>query len=123
MNGINFERLFVDTVVELSKKKGIKATHLSKAAWAHNKDTATKWRKIRNGNPPQELSMRDAFDLAAALGVSMIDLCGIIQGRAVEASISSAVSQNEKDEVRQAKNITVSSIQSIKFGTATKNKQ
>lgn len=111
----------MDIVVELSEKKGIKAAPLARAAWPHNKDAATKWRKIRNSDPPQELSMRDAFDLVTALGVSMTELCGITQGRAVEASISVAMPQNEKNEVQQAKNITVPPIQSISPKTAYKN--
>lgn len=86
MNGYQFERAFVDLVSEISLGKGIKAKPLAEKAWPHRKDAGTKWRKIRNGDPPQELTMRDAYDLACAMGVSITDLCGAIQSKALEAS-------------------------------------
>ena len=88
MNGYEFERSLVELFVEFTKKKGLKAKPLAMTAWPDRKDAGTKWRKIRNGDSPRELTVRDAYDLSAALGVSFTEMCGIVQGRAIEAEIS-----------------------------------
>lgn len=102
MNGLDFERKMVGVLVELAEKKGVKAAPLARAAWPEHKDAATKWRKIRNADPPQELSMRDAVDLANTLGISMAALCGIVEGRALDADLKQqAVGRAEKKEAPQ----------------------
>ncbi|MDY0258480.1 MAG: hypothetical protein RBR41_02290 [Desulfovibrio sp.] len=90
MNGFQFERALVELISEISLKKGIKAKPLAEKAWTQRKDAGTKWRKIRNGDPPQELSVRDAYDLACAMGVSITDLCGAVQSKALETTFECA---------------------------------
>ena len=106
MNGIDFERKVVGLLVELAEKKGVKAAPLARTAWSTHKDAATKWRKIRNADPPQELTMRDAVDLANALGISMGTLCGIVEGRALDEDLTQqATGRAEKKESPQAQDI------------------
>ena len=81
MTGYDFERGFVAVVMALSAAKGLRSATLARQAWPESKDAAGKWRKIRNGNPPQELSMRDAFALAASMQVSMVDICAFVQSK------------------------------------------
>lgn len=81
ISGYEYERLIVQTLVELSERRHIKAAPLARSAWPEHADGATKWRKIRNSEPPQELSVRDAYALAKALGVSMVELCGLVAGK------------------------------------------
>lgn len=58
------------------------------------------------GPPPQELSLRDAFDIAKAIGVSMTEICGIVQGRAVEMSLEKeGTVPHEKKNPPQAQEI------------------
>lgn len=83
MDGQEFERRLVELFVEISKSHGVKAKPLAERAWPRTKDAGTKWRKIRNGAEPRGLSVRDAFDLASALGVGLTEMCGIVQGRAL----------------------------------------
>lgn len=87
MNGYEFERSLVELFVEFTQKKGLKAKPLAVSAWPDRKDAGTKWRKIRNGDAPRELTVRDAYDLSLALGVSFTEMCGIVQGRATEAEM------------------------------------
>lgn len=89
MNGYEFERALVELFVEVSKGKGFKSKPLAVAAWPDRKDPGTKWRKIRNGKPPRELNVRDAYNLATALGISFTELCGAVQGKAFTKEISS----------------------------------
>lgn len=100
MNGLQFERALVELIADLSTKKGLKAKPLAEIAWPHRKDAGTKWRKIRNGDAPRELSVRDAYDLACAMGVSITDLCGAVQSKALEINFEcSKTVALEKKEV------------------------
>ena len=83
MNAEQFERAVVGVIVDLSVLKGIKAAPLSRKAWPDAKDAPTKWRKIRNGEPPQNITLSEAFSMASALGFSLADICGMALGKAV----------------------------------------
>ena len=84
MKAQQFERTVVEIFMELSAQRGIKAAPLSRLAWPEAKDAPTKWRKIRNGSPPQDITVAEAFSLASALEVSLTDVCGIATGRLME---------------------------------------
>ena len=96
MKGYEFERALVDVIIEISLKKGLKAKPLAEMAWPHRKDAGTKWRKIRNGDPPRELSVRDAYDLACAMGISITDLCGVAQTKILGTRIAPQPVQEKK---------------------------
>ena len=81
MNGYEFERGFVAALMALSTVKNLKSATLARQAWPDCKDAAGKWRKIRNGQPPQEFSLRDAFDIVATMELSMVDICALVQSR------------------------------------------
>ncbi len=119
MKGILFERAFVELVSEISLKKGIKAKPLAEKAWPNRKDAGTKWRKIRNGQPPQELSVRDAYDLAGAMGISITDLCGAAQTKMLEMDFSTQNydEKNTTAEVQQNKPV----IHALEINNAHKN--
>jgi hypothetical protein len=85
MNKLNFERYLVEVMAELAEKKGLKHKPLAIGAWPEAKDPGTKWRKIRNGKEPRGFRVQDAYNLALAMGISFIELCGIAQGRLMQA--------------------------------------
>ncbi len=80
MNGHAFERCLVEIMAEMAEKKGLKHKPLAIAAWPDRKDPGTKWRKIRNGTDPRGFQVQDAYDLALAMGISFLELCGMAQG-------------------------------------------
>lgn len=76
MNGIDFQKAFVEALVALATKQRLNASDLAKAAWSVDfKDPIGRWRKVRGGR--QALSLADAYEMAKALGVSLADVCGI----------------------------------------------
>ena len=81
MNALQFERAVVEVITDLATQKGVKAAPLARLAWPDAKDAPTKWRKIRNGAPPQAITVEEAFSLSVALGVSLADVCGMAKGR------------------------------------------
>ena len=88
MNGYDFERELVAILVELIESKGLKHEPIAERAWPDRKDAGPAWQKIRNKVPPQKLTIRDAFNMAQVLGVGMTELCGIVQGRVMQKSLS-----------------------------------
>ena len=86
MKGTEFERCLVAVITEVAEKKGFKHKPLAESAWPDKKDPGTKWRKIRNGTEPRGLQTKDAYDLVLAMGMSFVELCGIAQGRMLEAA-------------------------------------
>lgn len=86
MKGHEFERILVETMVDIAERKGFKHQPLAIAAWKDKKDPGTKWRKIRNGTEPRGFQIDDAYDLALAMGVSFVELCGMAQGRLMQAN-------------------------------------
>lgn len=84
MEGYLFERAVVEVFIDISELNGVKAAPLSRHAWPDAKDAPTKWRKIRNSSPPQEMTVRDAHRMALALGVTLAEVCGMAVGRMLE---------------------------------------
>lgn len=82
MEGKDFETAFIEVVSELAKKNGIKHKPLAIKAWPQKKDPGTKWRSIRNGTGG--LGVGEAYDLASALGISFLEICGLAQARLLE---------------------------------------
>ena len=105
MKGFLFERALVELVSEISLKKGIKAKPLAEKACPNRKDAGTKWRKIRNGDPPQELSVRDAYDLACAMGISITDLCGAAQTKVLGMDLTVRQQPEEKNTAQGSQKI------------------
>ena len=87
MESYQFERDFVAVVVEIIESRGLKHDAVAKDAWSGRRAAGRTWQFMRNNNPPQRLTMRDAHALAKYLGVSMAGLCGIVEGRAIQDSM------------------------------------
>ncbi len=89
MNAYQFERTFVQLITEIAARQGINDAQLARRAWPHQKGAATAWRKMRNDTEkPKRLNLEEAFLLAQAVGLSMSDVCGMVQGRLMELSDS-----------------------------------
>ena len=85
MNTYEFERTFVKVIAELAARKGLNDAQLARRAWPHQKNAATSWRKMRNDEEkPKRLNLEEACLLVQALGFSMSDVCGMVQGRMLE---------------------------------------
>lgn len=89
MNAYQFERIFVGIITELAVQQGLNDAQLARKAWPHQKGAATAWRKMRNDEEkPKRLNLEEAFLLTQALGLSMADVCGMVQGRMLEIAAS-----------------------------------
>lgn len=85
MEAYEFERTFVKVVTELATREGLNDAQLARKAWPHQKGAATAWRKMRNDEEkPKRLNLEEAFLLVRALGFSMSDVCGMVQGKMLE---------------------------------------
>lgn len=102
LTGFEYERLIVQTLVELAEQRGIKAAPLARTAWPEYVDGATKWRKIRNGDPPQELAVRDAHDLAKVMNISMVELCGLVAGKELNLAHTGSPTPDETPKTPRA---------------------
>ena len=89
-------------------------------AWPHRKDAGTKWRKIRNGDPPRELSVRDAYDLACAMGISITDLCGVAQTKILGTRIAPQPVQEKKVQ-EEAISSGLPPVESVERSSSYKN--
>lgn len=89
MDAFQYERIFVQVVEEIAAKKGLNGAQLARLAWPHQRAAATAWRKMRNNQTnPKRLNIEEAVLLTQAIGVSMTDVCGIVQGRMMELDLS-----------------------------------
>lgn len=84
MDGYEFERELVATLVYLIEREGMKHEPTVEMAWKGRKDAGPAWQKIRNKVPPQKLTVRDAYDLTRTMGWSFAEICGIVQGRMLD---------------------------------------
>lgn len=82
MDAYKYERIFVKIITEIAAQKGINDAQLARKAWPHQKGAPTAWRKMRNDDEaPKRLNIEEAVLLTQALGISMSDVCGMVQGR------------------------------------------
>lgn len=85
MDAYQFERTFVQLITEIATRQGINDAQLARRAWPHQKGAATAWRKMRNDTEkPKRLNLEEAFLLAQTIGLSMSDICGMVQGRLMD---------------------------------------
>lgn len=106
MNGHAFERCLVEIMAEMAEKKGLKHKPLAIAAWPDRKDPGTKWRKIRNGTDPRGFQVQDAYDLALAMGISFLELCGMAQGLLLQTT-NQQVQKTVSPEGQKSKTIDI----------------
>lgn len=100
MDNYQFERTLVSVLAEIIDSRGLKHEPVAELAWPGRKDAGRSWQDVRNKVPPQKLSVRDAYGLAQALGISMSALCGIVEGRAIEEAIKGQLTDRpEKKEI------------------------
>jgi hypothetical protein len=83
MEGIEFERKFIETVCELILLKGINHTKFAKLVYGDVEHSVVKWRRTRNTvgrtGRPQKLPMADAWAMAMALDKSFSELCFTVE--------------------------------------------
>lgn len=102
MKGKIFERCLVEAMIDAIERQGLKHKPVAISAWGDRKDPATKWRKIRNGTEPRGLQIQDAYDLAFAIGISFLDLCGSAQHKMQELNkLDNKVAPLKKEETQK----------------------
>lgn len=93
MENTQFERAIVDLLIEIIESRDLKHDAVAKAAWPGRGAAGRTWQSIRNDDPPQKLTLRDAYGLAKELNMSMSALCGIVEGRAIENALKQQASE------------------------------
>jgi hypothetical protein len=104
MEDIQFERAIVELLVEIIEGRDLKHDAVAKAAWPDRGAAGRTWQAIRNDDPPQKLTLRDAYGLAKELNLSMCALCGIVEGRVVESVLKQQIfakSQKKEEQENQ----------------------
>ena len=101
MDGYTFERCLVGALSEMARARGWKAKPLAEKAWPQSKAAGTKWRKIRNGTEPRGLQVCDAYDLAQAMGVSFLEVCGLAQAMLLKMETPTAAIGDDDDSSAQ----------------------
>lgn len=84
MDGYLFERCVVETIAELAKLRGLGQKPLAEKAWPDSTSADSKWRYIRRADNPRGLQLCDAYDLACALGMSFVEVCGLAQAKLMQ---------------------------------------
>lgn len=96
MDAYRYERLFVQIISEIAAQKQINDAQLARMAWPHQRSAATAWRKMRNDDEnPKRLNIEEAVLLTQALGVSMSDVCGMVQGRLMKIDVPAELPPSE----------------------------
>ncbi|WP_165177529.1 hypothetical protein [Desulfovibrio sp. ZJ369] len=99
MDAYRYERLFVQIISEIAAQKQINDAQLARMAWPHQRSAATAWRKMRNDSEnPKRLNIEEAVLLTQALGISMSDVCGMVQGRLMKIDVPAELPPSEKGE-------------------------
>ncbi|WP_165078866.1 MULTISPECIES: hypothetical protein [unclassified Desulfovibrio] len=89
--------MFVQIISEIAAQRQINDAQLARMAWPHQKSAATAWRKMRNDDEnPKRLNIEEAVLLTQALGVSMSDVCGMVQGRLMKIDVPAEFPPSEK---------------------------
>lgn len=97
MDNVTFERAIVETFSALIESRGLKHKPVAIEAWPYKKNAHRTWQVMRNGgDDAQKLTIRDAYALASVLGVSMSSVCGIVEGKALEATINQQKAERPK---------------------------
>lgn len=123
MDNFEFERAFVDALIDVIESRGLKHDVIAKAAWPWRKAAGRTWQSVRNDNPPQRLTLRDAFGMAKELNLSMSAVCGMVEGAAVRESIKKQHALPEKKETPQIEeHIAGGPIQSFGVGTGVETR-
>lgn len=103
MDNVTFERAIVETFAALIESRGLKHKPVAIEAWPYKKNAHRTWQAMRNGgDESQRLTIRDAYALAKVLGVSMSSVCGMVEGKVLEATINQPKPQKteKKDHIQ-----------------------
>lgn len=77
--GYQFERLFLEVLIDLAEEIGEdNFTRIAGAAFPYLEDPGRSFRRIRNAQKkgkPQSVRLRDAYNLAAAVGKDFPTMC------------------------------------------------
>lgn len=88
MDNLDFERAMVATLVEIIESRGLKHDPTAQKAWPYKKAAGRTWQAVRSEQTGQKLTVRDAYALAQFLGVSMSQLCAMIESRELQMQVA-----------------------------------
>lgn len=88
MDNLDFERAMVATLVEIIESRGLKHDPTAQKAWPYKKAAGRTWQAVRSEQKGQKLTIRDAHALAQFLGVSMSQLCALVESKELQKQVS-----------------------------------
>lgn len=88
MDSLDFERAMVATLVEIIESRGLKHDPTAQKAWPYKKAAGRTWQAVRSEQTGQKLTIRDAHALAQILGVSMSQLCALVESKELQKQFS-----------------------------------
>lgn len=88
MDSLDFERAMVSTLVEIIESRGLKHDPTAQKAWSYKKAAGRTWQAVRSEQTGQKLTIRDAHALAQTLGVSMSQLCALVESKELQKQFS-----------------------------------
>lgn len=88
MDNLDFERAMVATLGEIIESRGLKHDPTAQKAWPYKKAAGRTWQAIRSEQTGQKLTIRDAHALAQFLGVSMSQLCALVESRELQMQVA-----------------------------------
>lgn len=81
MDSESFERAIVDTLTAIIAAKEKKNDPVATEAWPYKKAAGRAWQAIRSNATAQRLTIRDAHAMAKTLGLSMSQLCALVESQ------------------------------------------
>ena len=84
MDGLYFERSMVATLVEIIESRDMKHDPTAQKAWPYKKAAGRTWQAVRSEQTGQRLTIRDAHALAQILGISMSQLCALVESKELQ---------------------------------------
>ncbi|WP_035061865.1 hypothetical protein [Desulfovibrio sp. 6_1_46AFAA] len=87
MDNLDFERAMVTTLIEIIESRGLKHDPTAQKAWPYKKAAGRTWQAVRSEQTGQRLTIRDAHALAQFLGVSMSQLCALVESKELQKQV------------------------------------
>lgn len=87
MDNLDFERAMVATLVEIIESRDLKHDPTAQKAWPYKKAAGRTWQAVRSEQTGQRLTIRDAHALAQFLGVSMSQLCALVESKELQKQV------------------------------------
>lgn len=101
MDSYDFERAVIAMLVEIMESRGMKHDPTAKKIWPDRKAAGRTWQAIRSEKTGQRLTLMDAHAIAHFLGVSMSQLCALVESQEIQNHFLNANHKKEKNEKRE----------------------